>query len=136
MNYRQCLAYLEEIQALGMKFGLDNVRSILASLGNPHRAYPCVLVAGSNGKGSVCAILTRILTLQGFRTGLFTSPHLVRYEERMRIDGEPMSAKAFSRVLTRLRSQIERLIASGKLASRTAFKSRVPRLWRNSLLIY
>ncbi len=117
MTYRQCLSYLEQIQTLGMKFGLDNVRTILASLGNPHQTYPSVLVAGSNGKGSVCAMLTRILTLQGFRTGLYTSPHLVRYEERIRIGGEPISAKAFSRILTRLRSQIERLIGSGKLAS-------------------
>jgi len=117
MNYRQCLNYLEQIQTLGMKFGLDNVRTLLAALGNPHQAYPSVLVAGSNGKGSVCAMLTRILTLQGFRAGLYTSPHLVRYEERIRIGGETISAKAFSRVLTRLRSQIERLIGSGKLAS-------------------
>jgi len=117
MNYRQCLSYLKQIQTLGMRFGLDNVRTILAALGNPHQTYPSVLVAGSNGKGSVCAMLTRILTLQGFRTGLYTSPHLVRYEERIRVGGEPISAKAFSRVLTRLRSQIERLIGLGKLAS-------------------
>jgi dihydrofolate synthase/folylpolyglutamate synthase len=117
MNYRQCLSYLEQVQTSGMKFGLDNVRAILASLGNPHKAYPSVLVAGSNGKGSVCAMLSRILTLQGFRTGLYTSPHLVRYEERIRIGGDPISAKAFSRVLTRMRSQIERLTGSGKLAT-------------------
>ena len=117
MNYRQCLDYLEQIQTLGIKFGLDNVRAILSSLGNPHHSYPSVLVAGSNGKGSVCAMLTRILTLHGLKAGLYTSPHLVRYEERIRIGENPVPAKAFSRVLTRLRSQIERLIGAGKLAS-------------------
>lgn len=117
MNYRQCLSYLEQIQTLGIKFGLDNVRTILASLGNPHLSYPSVLVAGSNGKGSVCAMLTRILTLHGHKTGMYTSPHLIRYEERIRIGEDPIPAKAFSRVLTRLRSQIERLLGSGKLAS-------------------
>jgi len=117
MNYRQCLNYLEQIQTLGIKFGLDNVRTILASLGNPHLSYPSVLVAGSNGKGSVCAMLTRILSLHGHKTGLYTSPHLIRYEERIRIGEDPIPAKAFSRVLTRLRSQIERLLGAGKLAS-------------------
>lgn len=117
MTYRESLAYLEDIQSLGIKFGLDNVRTILASLGNPHRSYPTVLVAGSNGKGSVSAMLTRILTLHGYKTGLYTSPHLVRYEERIRISDQLISSKSFSRILTQLRSRIERLISQGKLSS-------------------
>ncbi len=117
MNYQDCLAYLEDIQSLGIKFGLDNVRTILSSLGNPHRSYPTVLIAGSNGKGSVSAMLTRILTLHGYKTGLYTSPHLVRYEERIRIGDQLISSKSFSRVLTRLRSGVERLIADGKQSS-------------------
>jgi dihydrofolate synthase/folylpolyglutamate synthase len=117
MNYRQCLRYLEQIQNLGIKFGLDNVRTILTSLNSPHRTYPSVLVAGSNGKGSVCAMMTRILTRHGFKAGLYTSPHLCCYEERIRVGEILITPKAFSRIMTRLRSQVERLIAQGKLAS-------------------
>ncbi len=117
MTYRESLAYLENIQSLGIKFGLDNVRTVLSALGNPHRSYPTVLVAGSNGKGSVSAMLTRILTLHGYKTGLYTSPHLVCYEERIRIAEQLISPKSFSRILTRLRSLIERLISQGKLGS-------------------
>ncbi len=117
MTYRESLAYLEKIQSLGIKFGLDNVRTILSALGNPHRSYPTVLVAGSNGKGSVSAMLTRILTLHGYKTGLYTSPHLVRYEERIRIADQLISSKSFSRILTRLRSLIERMVSQGKLGS-------------------
>ena len=117
MNYEQCLRYLEKIQNLGIKFGLGNVRTILSSFDNPHNSYRSLLVAGSNGKGSVCAMLTRILTLHNYRAGLFTSPHLVRVEERIRIGKRPIPARSFSRVLTALRERIEDLIASKKLLS-------------------
>jgi len=117
MNTRQALEYLEQIQNMGVKFGLDNVRTILESLGNPHQSYPTVLVAGSNGKGSVCAMLTRILSLHGFKVGLYTSPHLVRYEERIRIGEEPIPAQVFGRVLGRLRREISGLIAGGRLSA-------------------
>ncbi len=117
MNRQECLRYLEKIQNLGIKFGLDNVRAILDSLGNPHQKYPSVLVAGTNGKGSVCAMLTQILSLHGFRVGLFTSPHLIRVEERVRIGNRPIAAKDFCQILTRLRERIEDLIADRTLIS-------------------
>jgi len=117
MNYHECLRYLEKIQNLGIKFGLDNVKAILSFFDNPHQKYPSVLVGGTNGKGSVCAMLTRILNLHNFRVGLYTSPHLVKVEERIRINGEPISPRSFSRELTILRDRIEALIASKKLLS-------------------
>lgn len=117
MNYEQCLRYLEEIQNLGIKFGLDNVRTILSSLNNPHHRYRSLLVAGTNGKGSVCAMLTRILSLHSFRVGLFTSPHLIKVEERIRIGKSPIPARNFCRILTTLRKTIEDLITSKKLLS-------------------
>ena len=115
MNYEQCLKYLERIQNLGIKFGLDNVRKILASLGNPQKKYPTIIVGGTNGKGSVCAMLTRILSLSGFRTGLFTSPHLVYVEERIRIGDELISRKSFSQVLTTLKEKIDEFMALERL---------------------
>jgi dihydrofolate synthase/folylpolyglutamate synthase len=117
MKYEQCLKYLEKIQNLGIKFGLDNVRTILFSFNNPHKKYPSVLVAGTNGKGSVCAMLTQILTDHGLRAGLFTSPHLVKPEERIRIGDRLISSQDFCRILTELKTRIEELIASKKLLS-------------------
>jgi dihydrofolate synthase/folylpolyglutamate synthase len=117
MNYHECLRYLEKIQNLGIKFGLDNVKAILSFFDNPHQKYPSVLVGGTNGKGSVCAMLTRILNLHKFCVGLYTSPHLVKVEERIRIDGEPISSRSFSKELTKLRDKIESLLASKKLLS-------------------
>jgi dihydrofolate synthase/folylpolyglutamate synthase len=117
MNYGQCQSYLQEITASGVKFGLDNVRTILTSLGQPELEYPSVLVAGTNGKGSVCAMLAEILSLHGHKAGLFTSPHLVRVEERIRIGKEPISPRNFCLLLTRLKRTVEELIASGKLLS-------------------
>jgi len=115
MNYEQCLRYLEKIQNLGIKFGLDNVRTILSSFGNPHQKYASLSVAGTNGKGSVCAMLTQILTLHSFRVGLFTSPHLVKVEERIRLGKRLIPTRSFCRLLTILKGRIEELIASKKL---------------------
>ncbi len=117
MNYDECLRFLEKIQNLGIKFGLENVKAILSFFDNPHQKYPSVLVAGTNGKGSVCAMLARILNLHNFRVGLYTSPHLVKVEERIRINGKPISSRNFSRELTILKDRIEGLIASKRLLS-------------------
>lgn len=117
MNFKECQRYLENIQRLGVKFGLENVNAVLGSLGDPHRDYPSLLVAGSNGKGSVCAILTRILSLGGYRVGLFTSPHLQSVRERIRIGGRLISEKGFSRLLSLLRNRIENLLAAKELVT-------------------
>lgn len=117
MNHEQCLRYLEEIQNLGIKFGLDNVSTVLSSFDNPHQKYASVLVAGTNGKGSVSAMLAQILILHDFRVGLFTSPHLVRVEERIQIGNKLIPPRSFCRWLTILRERIEQLIASKKLLS-------------------
>jgi dihydrofolate synthase/folylpolyglutamate synthase len=117
MNYEQCQQYLQGILESGIKFGLDNVRTVLSALGQPHQNYPSVLVAGTNGKGSVCAMLAKILSLHGFRVGLYTSPHLVRVEERFRIGEEPISSRRFCRLLFFLKSKVEELIEVGKLPS-------------------
>ena len=70
------------------KFGLENISSLAAALGNPHRAMPCVHIAGTNGKGSTAAMLGSILRTAGLATGLYTSPHLESINERIRITGE------------------------------------------------
>jgi dihydrofolate synthase/folylpolyglutamate synthase len=117
MNYEQCLVYLDQIQNLGIKFGLDNVKTVLSSLNDPQSRYPSIHVAGTNGKGSVCAMLSFILMEHGLRHGLFTSPHLVTVRERIQIAGKPIPKEEFSRHLTNLRGVVEELIASKTLLS-------------------
>ena len=115
MTHGQSLAYLRSLQKFGIKLGLDNPRRLLAALGDPHRKYPSVLIAGTNGKGSVAAMLTEILSGHGFRTGLYTSPHLVRLEERIRIDGRLIGQGEVARGMTALKDRIDGLLAARKL---------------------
>src|SRR5580692_6887411 len=83
--------YLFGLKAVGPKFGIDRMRLFAQALGHPERAMPCIHVAGTNGKGSVSAMLESILRAAGLRTGLYTSPHLERINERIRINGENIS---------------------------------------------
>src|SRR5271170_4342557 len=103
-------------QARVQKFGLENISILSADLGDPHRAVPCAHIAGTNGKGSTAAMLESILRIAGLRTGLYTSPHLERINERIRIDGENISDQDFATAWTAVSASIESLIASGKLA--------------------
>lgn len=91
MDYRESLAYLYGLQRFGIKLGLDNIRQILSRLHHPEGHYPIVHVAGSNGKGSVCIGLAAILRQAGRRVGLYSSPHLHSFTERIQIDGQPIS---------------------------------------------
>ncbi len=86
----------------GMKLGLDGMARLLAELGSPERAVPLVLVAGSNGKGSTAALLSAMVHAAGARVGLYTSPHLERVEERVRIDGQPISSERLANLLERV----------------------------------
>ncbi len=88
MDYRESLDFLYGLQRFGIKLGLENIRALLDELGHPERAYGIVHVAGTNGKGSVCACLAQILRSAGIRSGLYTSPHLHSFTERIRVDGE------------------------------------------------
>jgi len=103
------------------KFGLDNITKLSAALGNPHLAVPCAHIAGTNGKGSTAAMLESILRTAGLRTGLYTSPHLERVNERIRIDGEDVSDGDFAAAWTRVHAEIESLMASGALAAHPTY---------------
>ncbi|HKW02775.1 MAG TPA: folylpolyglutamate synthase/dihydrofolate synthase family protein [Vicinamibacterales bacterium] len=107
--------YLLSLELIGIKLGLDQIRSLVARLGHPDRAYPSLIVAGTNGKGSVTAMVERGLRAAGLRTGRYTSPHLVDLEERFAIDGRPISQDQFDRVARRVRE------AAGQLSSPPSF---------------
>ncbi|HUG44398.1 MAG TPA: folylpolyglutamate synthase/dihydrofolate synthase family protein [Acidobacteriota bacterium] len=104
MNFQECLQYLQKRgdEVLAMRFGLKTTRLLLQRLGRPHLQVPSVLVAGTNGKGSVARFLASILQRAGYRTALYTSPHLVRITERMRIGGSEISRAAFSKHVSRV----------------------------------
>src|SRR3984885_13169384 len=103
------------------KFGLENIKVLAEALGSPHLAVPCAHIAGTNGKGSTAAMLESILRAAGLRTGLYTSPHLEVINERIRINGEPISDEKFAAAWTQIRGPIESLMAAGKLAAHPTF---------------
>jgi dihydrofolate synthase/folylpolyglutamate synthase len=108
-------------QARVQKFGLANITTLAGALGNPQRKIPCVHIAGTNGKGSTAAMLDSILHTAGLRTGLYTSPHLERINERIRINGEDISDGNFASAWTVVHASIESLLASGRLAAHPTY---------------
>ena len=103
--------YLRSLELVGIKLGLEQIRALVSILGHPERAYPSIIVAGTNGKGSVTAMIERALRAAGLRTGRYTSPHLVDLEERFSIDGRPISRDQFDTLARRVRDAA-RLLAS------------------------
>lgn len=99
---------LSRLEALGIKLGLERSRALLTALGEPQRRFPSVLVAGTNGKGSTSALLAAMARAAGYRTGLYTSPHLENVEERLRIDGRPIEPGRFAALLADLIDLAER----------------------------
>jgi dihydrofolate synthase/folylpolyglutamate synthase len=91
------------LRRFGIKLGLATIRRILANLGNPHRSYRCIHIAGTNGKGSVASNLAAILMRSGYRVGLYTSPHLVRFNERIKVDGRDITDADIVRLYRRVR---------------------------------
>ena len=129
MNYDEAVRYLLTLgrelaaptQAAATKFDLENICVLAERLGRPERAYPSGHIAGTNGKGSTAAFLECILRHAGFRTGLYTSPHLESINERMRINGEEISDESFAAIFTRLQALIEELLATHKLRAHPTY---------------
>ncbi len=101
--------YLYSLELHGIKLGLENIRHLLSQGGDPHRAYPTVHIGGTNGKGSVVAMLDAMLRAAGYRTGRFTSPHLCSVRERFLIDGERIGPEALDGHIEIFRSIARRL---------------------------
>jgi len=106
-NYQDSLDYLYGLQKFGIKFGLNCTESILEQIGNPHERLRCIHVGGTNGKGSTAAMLSSILRQHGFRVGLYTSPHLVRFTERFRINDQEVSPERIIQVFDRIREVLD-----------------------------
>src|SRR6476646_5265572 len=129
MNYAESLKYLFSLgrelaaptQAAAAKFDLENISVLAERLGRPDRAYPTAHIAGTNGKGSTAAFLEWILRQAGFRTGLNTSPHLEKINERIRVNGEEIGDAAFAETFTRIQALNEELLAAGKLRAHPTY---------------
>jgi dihydrofolate synthase/folylpolyglutamate synthase len=129
MNYEAAVRYLLSLgrelaaptQAAAAKFDLENITVLAERLGRPDRAYPTAHIAGTNGKGSTAAFLESILRHAGFRTGLNTSPHLEKINERIRVSGEEISDAAFAETFTRMQALNEELLAAGRLRAHPTY---------------
>ncbi|NPV83289.1 MAG: bifunctional folylpolyglutamate synthase/dihydrofolate synthase [Candidatus Aminicenantes bacterium] len=108
--------YLDQAQLFGIRLGLENIQAVLEDFGHPHRDYPVIHVAGTNGKGSVCAMLEEIFRLHGYRTGLYTSPHLVDVRERIRVNGSLIREKELKELLAEIEKREKRLKSGGRVA--------------------
>ena len=113
MDYQECRAYIDDSAKYGSVLGLDNMREMLARLGNPQDALPYVHVAGTNGKGSVIAYLYRTLTGAGYKVGRYISPTLYSYRERLEIAGEKISREKFAKHVTTISQAIARMTEAG-----------------------
>lgn len=98
---------LKPFQRFGVHLGLERIQQLLANLGNPHHQVPIIHVAGTNGKGSVCAYLSSVLTQAGYRVGRYTSPHLVDWTERICLNEQPISTEALQEVLLQVQAAID-----------------------------
>src|SRR5437660_2034677 len=103
------------------KFDLDHMRVLLGALDHPERRFPGVLIAGTNGKGSTAATLASILHASGVKTGLYTSPHLMRINERIRVNGEEISDDDFAEIHGEVDRVDGRLVDQGELPWRPSF---------------
>ncbi len=123
MKFAAALERLEERQETKIVLGLGRVRAHLAALGDPHLAVPAFHVAGTNGKGSTCAMLSSVLTAAGHRTGLFISPHLLSIRERIQVDGRNISEAEFAAFLSRaLRADKKKTLTYFELLTSVAFQ--------------
>lgn len=112
METQALLNRLFQLHRFGIRPGLERIEALLSRLGNPHRRYPVIHVTGTNGKGSVCTMLAAALHAQGYRVGLYTSPHLQHFAERIRIDTHPRSEAELTAFLPWLLQEGERLGAT------------------------
>jgi len=111
-TYAEALDYIYDLTKYGIKLGLKNINYLLYLLGNPHKKLKIIHVAGTNGKGSTCSLISSILQSDGYKVGLYTSPHLVDFTERIEINHKPINKKKVSELLERIKPSIEKVANS------------------------
>src|SRR5467141_4213038 len=122
MDYDTTLEHLYRLERFGIKLGLDNIRRLLSFLGDPQRGLKVVHVTGTNGKGSVCAYAASVLEKAGYRVGLYTSPHLVRFNERIQVNRTPIADEEVLRLWSGMQPAIRVMTASRAIDHPTFFE--------------
>ncbi|GAB6158228.1 folylpolyglutamate synthase/dihydrofolate synthase family protein [Desulfotomaculum varum] len=113
MNYHQAILYLKGLTKFGMNLGLERIQELLRRLGNPHRHLKIIHIGGTNGKGSTTAMVSSILRAAGFKTGMFTSPHLHSYTERFIINGQPIAPGQLAELISEIRPHLDDMVKEG-----------------------
>ncbi len=122
MDYDALLNELYRLERFGIKLGLETITELLGHMGNPHRRFKTVHVTGTNGKGSVCAFAASVLRKAGYRVGLYTSPHLVRFNERIQIDGAEIPDADVARIYAEMQPAIAKTSGGSKVRQPTFFE--------------
>ena len=136
MTYREAVDAIEAVGTESIKNTTEETRRLLHALGDPDRRIPLIHVAGTNGKGSVCAYLESVLRAGGRTCGLFTSPHLRRINERFRIGGEEIGDEEFAGLYERVRNVIDREVRAGAPAPGFRSGRRMRRFWSAAWAVF
>ncbi len=113
MNYEQTMKYLENLSKFGINLGMARIERLLELMQHPERRFKTIHVTGTNGKGSTTAMLASILTASGIKNGMYTSPHLTDYPERMVVNGKEMSKEEFAQAITYTSQFVEQMLSEG-----------------------
>jgi len=122
MNYQEFANWMFNLERFGIKLGLENVTEFLGRIGNPQNSFKSIHVTGTNGKGSVCVFVSEILRKHGLKVGLYTSPHLVNFSERIKIDNREIPQKDVLRIGLELKQVMDEMIAESKEMQLTFFE--------------
>ena len=122
MNYVESLEYLDSLGKFGIQLGMERIEGLLRELGNPEQKIKTVHVTGTNGKGSVSSMITNIILAAGLKVGKFTSPHLVKYNERIELNGKDISDEDFAMTITAVKVAADSIVQKGVCEQPTQFE--------------
>lgn len=126
MTEQEAIEKIHSVYPTGCKNGLENMRALMAKLGNPQERLTMVHVAGTNGKGSCCAMTERVLRAAGYKTGLYTSPYIEVYNERIRLNGEPIAGEKLAALVESVWPAVEECEKEGVHVTESSWARRLP----------
>lgn len=122
MRYREALSWIHSIERFGMNLGLQRIKALLGYLGDPHKQLRCLHIGGSNGKGSTAALAASVLQSAGYRVGLYTSPYLRQFTDRMSVNGKEIPKERLAELVSVVRPLVEKIAQDPSLGHPTEFE--------------